>query len=145
MDGRYRIQGRSTLRTEVPGQGIAAVGLLGKTSWASSNDSEAASFNLNSHVHASSTSSTIFAMAIVRRPKVAFTLISDARKASQTNVRRACNGTNTIRHDELHLRPWQWPAYERSDDTEDDYADGPDAGGPAARYRALKLAAKGRV
>jgi hypothetical protein len=28
MDGGYRIQGRSTLRTEVPGQGIAAVGTL---------------------------------------------------------------------------------------------------------------------
>jgi hypothetical protein len=72
MDGGYRIQGRSTLRTEVPGQGIAAVSLLGKPSGASSNDSEAASFNLNSDVDAPSTSSTIFAVAIVRRPEVAF-------------------------------------------------------------------------
>ena len=79
MDGGYRIQGRSTLRTEVPGQGIAAVSLLGKPSGASSNDSEAASFNLNTDVEsAPSASSTIFAVAIVRRPEVAFTLISHA-------------------------------------------------------------------
>jgi hypothetical protein len=78
MEGRYRIQGRSTLRTEVPGQEIAAVSLLGEPSGASGNDSEASSFNLNSDVDAASASSTIFAVAIVRRPEVAFTLISHA-------------------------------------------------------------------
>ena len=78
MDGGYGIQGRSTLRTEVPGQGIAAVSLLGKPSGASGNDSKDASFNLNSDVDAASASSTIFAVAIVRRPEVAFTLISHA-------------------------------------------------------------------
>ena len=78
MDGGYRIQGRSTLRTEVPGQGIAAVSLLGKPSGASSNNLEAASLNLNSDVDAPGASSTVFAVAIVRWPKVAFTLISHA-------------------------------------------------------------------
>jgi hypothetical protein len=79
MDGGYRIQGRSTLRAEVPSQGIAAVAVLGKPSGASSNDSEAARFNLNSGIEsAPSASSAIFAMAIVRRSEVAFTLISHA-------------------------------------------------------------------
>jgi len=78
MDGRYRIEGRSTLRTEVPSQGIAAVSLLGKPSGASSDDSKAASFNLNSNVDAPCASSTIFAVAIVRRPEVPFTFISHA-------------------------------------------------------------------
>jgi len=78
MDGGYRIQGRSTLRTEVPGQGIAAVSLLGKPSGASSNDLEVASLNLNSDVDAPGASSTVFAVAIVRRTEIAFTLISHA-------------------------------------------------------------------
>jgi len=78
MDGRYRIEGRSTLRTEVPSQGIAAVSLLGKPSGASSDNSEAASFDLNSDVDAPCASSAIFAVAIVRRPEVALTLISHA-------------------------------------------------------------------
>jgi hypothetical protein len=79
-DGRgCRIHGRSTLRAEVPGQGIAAVTVLGEPSGASSNDSEAASFYLDSGVEsAPSASSAIVAVAIVRRPKIAFTLISHA-------------------------------------------------------------------
>ena len=76
MDGGYRIQGLSTLRIEVSCQEIAAVSLLGKSSGASGNDSEAASFNPNSDVDAAGASSTIFAVAIVRRPEGAFTLIS---------------------------------------------------------------------
>ena len=87
MDGGYRIQGRSTLRTEVPGQGIAAVTVLGKPSGAPSNNSEAASFNLYTDVEsAPSASSAIFAVAIVRRPEVAFTLISHA--PAKTPARR---------------------------------------------------------
>lgn len=78
MDWRNRIQRRSTLRTEVPGQGIPALGLPGKPSWTSSNDFEAVSVNPNSDIDAPGASSAIFAMAIVRRPEVAFTLISHA-------------------------------------------------------------------
>jgi hypothetical protein len=62
----------------MPGQGIAAVGLLRKPSWTSSNDFEAVSVNPNSDIDAASASSAIFAMAIVRRPEVTFTLISHA-------------------------------------------------------------------
>jgi hypothetical protein len=61
-----------------PGQGIAAVGLLGKSFGASGDDLEAASFNPNSDVDAPSASSAIFAVAIVRRPEAAFALISYA-------------------------------------------------------------------
>jgi hypothetical protein len=62
----------------VSGQGIAAIGLLRKPSWTSSNDFEAVSINPNSNIDAASASSAILAMAIVRRPEVAFTLISHA-------------------------------------------------------------------
>ena len=78
MDGGYRIEGRSTLRTEVPGQEIAAVSLLRKPFGASSDDSEAAGFNLNSDVDAPCASSAILAVTIVRRSEVAVTLISHA-------------------------------------------------------------------
>jgi len=64
----------------------SALGLLGKPSWASSNDFEAVSVNPNSDIDAPGASSAIFAMAIVRRPEIAFTLISHA--PAQTSARR---------------------------------------------------------
>ena len=79
MNGGYRIHGGPALRTEIPSQGVAAIAVLGKPFWVSRNDVEVASFNPNSGVEsAPSASSAIFAMAIVRRPKVTFTLISHA-------------------------------------------------------------------
>ena len=53
---------------------------------------------------------------------------------------------HSILHSELGLTPWQWPAYEHPDEAEPlPPADNADGGGPAARYRMLKQAAKGRT
>ena len=46
-------------------------------------------------------------------------------------------------HNELQLKPWQWPVYERPDEAEPSSPrENADAGGPVARYRALKQAAR---
>ena len=55
---------------------------------------------------------------------------------------------HSILHDELRLKPWQWPAYEHSGNMEPpspENSELPDPGGPAARYRMLKQAAKGSI
>jgi hypothetical protein len=50
---------------------------------------------------------------------------------------------HAILHSELRLAPWQWPAYEHPDDVDAFQSDHADPGGPAARYRMLKQAARG--
>src|SRR5262245_39980954 len=58
---------------------------------------------------------------------------------------RACEEwwqQQSILHDELRLKPWQWPAYQYTGGTPPESAQAfePD-GGPVARYRTLKQAA----
>jgi hypothetical protein len=95
------------------------------------------------------------------RPKITPEALEASRAMQLLERRCTCKGEDddgecaacrqwaeqhSILHSELRLQPWQWPAYEHPVDADvGSQADHPDPGGPAARYRLLKQAAKGRT